>query len=272
VSTQTSDIALSLAEPRKGRAPRRPSRAAVVETPALRDLALFASVDDAILARLTLETKVEQFEDGAVIFRQGDPVGAIVVILRGFVKVLRIAASGDETLIGIRSDGETVGEPPTHPNETYRVSAEAIGPISVLKIPAARFSRLMKESPSLCSAVAQDAKDKIATLIGEIESLKAQNADERLASFILSLCPPGVEQCRFRLPYDKRLIAAQLGVKQETLSRAFAKLREHGVRTETRDVLVESVSRLASQCHQLGRAMRPDVVGAGGAGRRDDAA
>jgi len=271
VSTQTSDIALTLAEPRKTRTPRRSSRAAIVETPPLRDLALFSPVDDATLARLTLEAKVEHFEEGAAIFRQGDPVSAVFVILRGFVKLLRIAANGDETLISICTDGETVGEPPTAANEIYGVSAEAIGSISVLRIPATRFSRILKESPSLCLAIAKDAKDKIAALIGEIESLKAQNADQRLAGFILSLCPPGVEQCKFRLPYDKRLIAAQLGVKQETLSRAFAKLRDHGVRTETRDILVESVSRLAAQCQHLGRATRP-LPEKDGPGARENAA
>lgn len=271
MAAQTNDIALSFVEPRKGRANRRGARATVAEAPSLRDLPLFALVDDATVARLTLEAKVETFEDSAVIFRQGDPVNAVVIILRGFVKVLRIASCGDETLIGIRSDGETVGEPPSTPTESYRVSAEAIGPTVVVKFPAARFTRLMKESPALCAAVVQDEKDKIAALVSEIESLKAQNADQRLANFILSLCPPGEEQCRFRLPYDKRLIAAQLGVKQETLSRAFAKLREHGVRTETRDVLVESVSRLADQCDQLGRQARlPSEKG--DARSREDAA
>lgn len=246
--TMHGDIALEIAQSRKARVNRRSSRATLSEPPALRDLRLFASVDSETLARLALEAKVETFDEGAAIFRQGDLVNAVVIVLHGYVKVLRIASSGDETLVGICSDGETVGEPPSGANETYRVSAEAIGPTSVLKFPAARFSRLMKESPSLCAAVVQDAKDKIAALVTEIEALKAQNADQRLASFILTLCPPGEEQCRFRLPYDKRLIAARLGVKQETLSRAFAKLREHGVRTETRDVLVESVSRLAEQC------------------------
>jgi DNA-binding transcriptional regulator YhcF (GntR family) len=80
-----------------------------------------------------------------------------------------------------------------------------------------------------------------------------------------------VEQCRFRLPYDKRLIAARLGVKQETLSRAFAKLRDHGVRTETRDVLIESVSRLADQCDQLGRQSRLPSERTPTAGREDAA-
>ncbi len=252
----TSDIALDLAAPRKGRAGRVASRATAAETPALRDLPLFSQLDDATLARLALEAKVETYPDGAVIFRQGDPVASVVLILRGYVKILRIASCGDETLIGVRTNGETVGEPPMTANESYRVSAEAVGPTTVVKFPAPRFTRMMKDTPALFCAVLQDGKDKIAALTREIESLKAQNADQRLAHFILSLCPPAVEQCRFRLPYDKRLIAQQLGVKQETLSRAFAKLRDYGVRTETRDILVESVPRLASQCEQLGRAPR----------------
>jgi CRP-like cAMP-binding protein len=270
VATQIGDIALGVAQRRKGRASRRVARATVSEPPALRELPLFSHLDDATLARLALEAKLETFDDGAVIFRQGDPVSAVVVILRGFVKVLRIASCGDETLIGVRGDGETVGEPPTAAREVYHVSAESVGRTFVLKFPAARFTRLMQESPTLCASVRQDYKDKIAALVAEIESLKAQNADQRLAHFILSLCPPGEEQCRFRLPYDKRLIAAQLGVKQETLSRAFAKLREHGVRTETRDVIVESVSRLADQCDQLGRQSR--LPSERSESERDDAA
>ncbi len=256
MSTETSDIALGVVAPRKGRVNRGDGRAMASEPPALRGLPLFSNLDDETITRLTLEAKVENYSDSAVIFRQGDPVVAVIVILHGYVKVLRIASCGEETLIGLRSDGETVGEPPIGASETYRVSAEAVGPTSVVKFAAARFTRMMKESPALFSAILQDDKDKIAALTTEIESLKAQNADQRLANFILSLCPPGLEQCRFRLPYDKRLIAQQLGVKQETLSRAFAKLRDHGVRTETRDILVESVSRLAGQCEQLGRGTR----------------
>lgn len=228
----------------------------MAEPPSLRELRLFASVDEATVERLAVEAKIETLEDGDVIFRQGDPVSAVVIVLRGYVKLLRTAANGDETLITIVSDGESVGDAPTGVGEAYRVSAEAAAPTSVLKLPAGRFARSMRESPALCAAMMQDAKEKVAALIAEIETLKGQNADQRLARFILSLCPPGEERCRFRLPYDKRLIAARLGVKQETLSRAFAKLREMGVRTETREVRVESATRLAEQCDDLGRGGR----------------
>lgn len=253
--SETNELTLAVG-PRKVRSTRRGDHLNVAEAFSLRDLPLFANVDDETLSLLALDAKVETCASGATIFRQGDPVTSIVVVIKGYVKLLRIAPGGDETLIAIRANGETLVEPVMGQDETCGVSAETVGPTTIVKMPAARFARLARESVALGAAVAQDATKRIAELVSEIEALKSQNADLRLATFILSLCPPGEEQCRFRLPYDKRLIAALLGVKQETLSRAFAKLRDYGVRTETRDILVESVSRLVAQCEHLGRAMR----------------
>lgn len=235
---------------------RHGERLKVAEPFSLRDLPFFSAIEEKTLAALALDAKVETVQGGFSIFRQGDPVAAVVFVLRGFVKVMRIAANGEETLIAIRSDGESVIEPLAAPGEPCGVSAETVGVSTILRLPAARFARLAKESSALGEALANDARARISSLIGEIEALKSLNADQRLAYFILSLCPFGEESLRFRLPYDKRLIAAQLGVKQETLSRAFAKLREVGVRTETREIFVESVSRLASQCETPGRASR----------------
>jgi len=55
-------------------------------------------------------------------------------------------------------------------------------------------------------------------------------------------------------------------VTQETLSRSFARLREFGVRTETRDVSVESVTRLCLQYDELARQGLPYPSG----GRRSE--
>jgi CRP-like cAMP-binding protein len=218
-----------------------------------RDVPLFASLDDSTLQRLTHDAKVECYEDGDVIFRQGDKVTSVVLVLQGYVKLLRVACCGDETLINICSDGDSVNEALTLRGEFYRVSAEAVGPTRILKLSASRFTYFLRESPALALAVINETTNKIGALVGEIESLKAQSADKRLARFILSLCPRGEDRCKFRLPYDKRLIAAHLGVKQETLSRAFAKLREIGVRTETRNVYVESVTRLMAAHNDFAR-------------------
>lgn len=230
------------------------------EPPPLREVPLLASLDDAMLQRLTLESKIENYKSGDVIFRQGDRTTSIVIVLHGFVKLLRIAPCGDETLIDVFGHGQSVIDALTLNGEFYHVSAEAVGTTRILKLSAARFLQLIPESPAFAFAVLQEATNKIRNLIGEIESLKAQSADNRLARFLISLCPPGEDRCQFRLPYDKRLIAARLGIQQETLSRAFAKLRDFGVRTETRQVFVDSVVRLASAYNEM--EIRGHVQGA----------
>ncbi|MGE0194876.1 MAG: Crp/Fnr family transcriptional regulator [Methylocystis sp.] len=223
----------------------------------LRGAALFADVDEATLSRLAPDARIEPLQSGDLLFHQGAVIADIAFVLSGHVKLLRRASSGRQTLIGIRSGGEMVCEPPARADEVHTLSAEAVGATRVLRLPFARFAWALAESPSLCGALMRHSRESVALLVREIESLKSQNADQRLASFLLSLCPPGEDRCRFRLPYDKRLIAARLGVKQETLSRAFAKLRAHGVRTETRNVHVESVTLLANQCDRLGPRARP---------------
>jgi len=220
----------------------------MLEPPSLRDVPMFATVDAQSMQRLTRDAKLEQFEDGQTIFRQGDRALYVAIVLDGFVKLMRTASCGDETLINICNNGESLYEALTPDGESYRVGAEAVGHTHVMKLSAPRFRYMLRESPSLAMGVIEEASRKLNGLIGEIESLKGQTAEQRLARFLLSLCPPNAESCCLRLPYDKRLIAARLGVKQETLSRAFAKLREIGVRTETRDVTIENVARLSSEC------------------------
>jgi hypothetical protein len=46
------------------------------------------------------------------------------------------------------------------------------------------------------------------------------------------------------LPYDKVLIAGRLGLKPESLSRAFAKLRPVGVEVRASHVVVHDVGKL----------------------------
>jgi len=62
--------------------------------------------------------------------------------------------------VSIRSDGASVNDAPTVAGEVFHVSAEAVGPTSILKLPAGRFMRLLSESPALASAVIEDAKQR----------------------------------------------------------------------------------------------------------------
>ena len=50
--------------------------------------------------------------------------------------------------------------------------------------------------------------------------------------------------CTIELPYDKSLIAGRLGLKPESLSRIFARLRTVGVDVRASDVVVDDAAKL----------------------------
>jgi CRP/FNR family transcriptional regulator, dissimilatory nitrate respiration regulator len=81
-------------------------------------------------------------------------------------------------------------------------------------------------------------------LVGQIEELKARSGVQRVAEFLVQLSAGSEGECSVALPYNKALIAGRLGMKPETLSRAFAKLRAHGVRIEAAVAHIEDVERL----------------------------
>ena len=104
---------------RKGRAVRRASRPAGPGE--LRKALLFADIDGGTLSRLSADVRIESLQDGDVLFRQGSGVAHLSFVLSGYVKLTRIASSGRQTLIGIRSEGEMIGEAPIGLQGTFSV-------------------------------------------------------------------------------------------------------------------------------------------------------
>ena len=77
------------------------------------------------------------------------------------------------------------------------------------------------------------------------EELKARTGPQRLADFLVGMAPVTQGSCTIALPYEKLLIAGRLGMKPESLSRAFQRLRGVGVRINQNTVAVGDVARLA---------------------------
>ncbi len=78
----------------------------------------------------------------------------------------------------------------------------------------------------------------------QVEQLKAQSGVQRVAEFLVSLSSVDYGPCDIALPYDKVLIAARLGLKPESLSRAFAKLKSLGVAVHDSHVAISDVAKL----------------------------
>lgn len=219
----------------------------------LRTLPLFAPLSDETFTKLVESIRFDRYVKGDTIVRQGDPAKWVMVVLEGFVKLSRLSSSGEETLIHIFGRGETFAESVAVLGDKHTTTAEAAGPTRIVRLPAHVVAQAAREAPELALAILSESSAKIWALMDEIEALKAQTADQRVLRFLLSLAPPHARNAQARLPYTKGVIAASLGLKQETLSRSFARLKNIGVEIDGRDVRLADTDRLAAEIERLNR-------------------
>lgn len=216
--------------------------------PAVRRIAcqsrLFATLPADLRTPLLDAARVSRYARGEPIFHQGDTALFLHIVAEGWVKLYRIAPSGAEAVVGTMTRGQSFGEPIALRRATYPVSAEASTDAQVIAVPAEALVSMLKARPEAAISIIASTFQHLQGLIEQIEQLKARSGTQRVAEFLLELCPEGVEQAAVTLPYDKMLIAGRLGMKPESLSRAFARLREHGVSVRQSNATIDSVRAL----------------------------
>ncbi len=178
------------------------------------------------------------------LFRQGDPATAFFIVIDGWVKLYRITPAGEETVIHILTKGDSFAEAVAFTGSQYPATAEAISEARIVRIPADHIVRAIRESPDIALAMVASTSQHLHHLVQQVEQLKAQSGVQRVAEFLASLAPTQQGACEISLPYDKVLIAARLGLKPESLSRAFAKLRSIGVTVHASHVAIDDIGKL----------------------------
>ncbi len=202
-------------------------------TPELNSLArrslLLSAVPDGIAAELLSHAHARSLDRGSTIFLQGERAASIYIVAEGWVKLYRIAPNGTEAVVGVFTKGASFGEAVAFRHDIYPVSAETVTDCTLIRIEADVFLRKIRENPEVAVSILTATFAHLHALVGQVEALKAQTGAQRVAEFLLELAPCPQGPCEVTLPYDKVLIAGRLGMKPESLSRAFGRLKEHGV-------------------------------------------
>ena len=184
------------------------------------------------------------FDRGTTIFLQGEPANRVFVVLDGWVKLFRVTSNGAEAVVSTFTKGHSFGEAVAFRSDVYPVAAEAVTDCRLMQIRASLFLDMMRERPEISMALLASTFAHLHALVAQVEQLKAQTGAQRVAEFLLELCPVGEGACAVTLPYDKVLIAGRLGMKPESLSRAFARLKGRGVMVRQNHAAIADVQRL----------------------------
>ncbi|MEP1932371.1 MAG: Crp/Fnr family transcriptional regulator [Roseibium sp.] len=185
-----------------------------------------------------------EYDRGETLFLQDEPAKAIHIVIDGWVKLYRIAPNGGEAVVSVFAKGESFGEAVAFKGLPYPVSAEAVTGCEVMRIPSGALLEAMRKDAEIGVSVLASTFAHLHSLVSQLEQLKAQTGPQRVAEFILELCEQEAGSCIVTLPYDKVLIAGKLGMKPESLSRSFARLKTVGVHIKRNHAAIDDIDRL----------------------------
>jgi CRP/FNR family transcriptional regulator, dissimilatory nitrate respiration regulator len=170
---------------------------------------------------------------GELLFRQGESADRCFLLEEGEVALRRLSRKGEEIEIARIGEGEWFGEAVLFAGRPFPAQAAAVRKSVVLEF--RRADLLSAPDPEIVSFFLSLLARKCLALNGRIEQLVATDARERVAGFVLGLCPGGPAGCEgsrgtcfLTLPKKKREIAIELGMTPETLSRALRRMEAEG--------------------------------------------
>ena len=218
----------------------------------LRRATLFKGFSESALGIMLAGAAARTARRGTTLFLQDEPADRFYLVLEGWVKLYRTTPGGVVSVIHVVARGETFAEAAMFASGRFPVTAEAASDCRLLAISRGAFTRTLEQDPSAVMSTLAALSVRLRAQVQEIEQRQVQPSAQRVASFLLGLCPPDTGQVIFELPFEKGLIARRLGMKPETFSRALSKLREVGVKTRGATVTVTRVAALEEFCGHRG--------------------
>lgn len=197
----------------------------------LRQSRMFASLSPGDLAAVAEGCSLRSLQKGEVLFREGEKAEGFYVMQSGSVSIYRLTADGREQIICVFQPPESFAEVTLATVESYPANAVALEPSQVIVVNKNRFRDLIRRQPELSLHMLGSMAVHLKHLVQSLQDIKGRQIEHRLADWLLHQAPGGAVGCpvAFDLPVTKKVLAGQLGVTSETLSRTLARFRTEGL-------------------------------------------
>lgn len=168
----------------------------------------------------------------AHLFRCQTPFQALYVIRSGSVKSYTVGNDGREQITAFHLPGEILALDAIASGE-HPSSAKTLETTSVCELPFEHLESLSEQLPSLQHQLLKIMSNELRCDGKQLLLLGKRSAEERLASFLLSLSrrykERGFSAREFNLSMSRSDIANYLGLAVETVSRLFSRFQNSGI-------------------------------------------
>lgn len=198
----------------------------------LRELCMPIDVNGPDMDKLdSLVATRRKIKRGDALFSNGDRFDALYAIRTGFFKTDVLLEDGRDQVTGFQMAGEILGMDGIS-TEHHSCNAVALEDSEVCVIPFAKLEELSREVNALQHNFHKVMSREIVRDHGLMMLLGTMRAEERLAAFLLNMSQRfmarGYSPQEFHLRMTREEIGSYLGLKLETVSRAFSKFQDEG--------------------------------------------
>lgn len=177
---------------------------------------------------------------GDYLYRSGDKFQSLYAIHSGSYKTQVLHEDGREQVTGFQMIGEIIGLDAIS-TDRHTCDAVALEDSEVCELPFNKLETLSRKLPSLQRHLHRIMSREIVRDQDIMLLLGSMRAEERLATFLLNLSQRyamrGYSPTIFQLRMSRQEIGSYLGLKLETISRAFSHFQESGlINVKTRSV------------------------------------
>jgi CRP/FNR family transcriptional regulator len=171
-------------------------------------------------------------KQGELLFRDGEEFKSLFAIRTGFFKTSVATPDGLEQVTGFQMAGEIIGLDGIVTDQ-HSCNAIAIEDADVCVMPFSNVEQLSRDFPVLQRHVHKVMSREIVRENSMMMMIGNMRSEERLAVFLLNLVQRlharGFSQAEIILRMSREDIASYLGMKLETVSRAFSRLSDEGI-------------------------------------------
>lgn len=185
---------------------------------------------------------------GEYLYRCGGKFQSLFAIHSGSFKTQVLHEDGREQVTGFQMIGEIIGLDAIS-TDHHSCDAVALESSEVCELPFNKLEALSRELPSLQRHLHKIMSREIVRDQGIMLLLGSMRAEQRLAAFLLNLsqrfAARGHSPTRFQLRMSRHEIGSYLGLKLETVSRAFSLFQANGlINVRVRSVEILDLERL----------------------------
>ena len=185
---------------------------------------------------------------GQTLYREGEPFRSLYAVRSGFFKSNLQLEDGREQVTGFHMTGELIGMDGID-SGAYTSSATSLEDSEVCEVSYGHFVNLSEDVHCLLPRFHRLMSREILRVHGMMLLLGSMTAEERLTVFLLDLSQRyrinGYSASEFILRMSRDEISSYLGLRLETVSRAFSKLQSDGlIDVHHRQIRIRDISRL----------------------------